>query len=376
MLQSSVEYQAMSHSELLVRLLAPINEHQPAGEDLSYSMLFDQIREARRADDPSLAQGEWEQQLKTADWNKVRQLCEQALSTQSKDLQLAVWLTEALVKTQGFVGAQLGLAVLDGLLAQYWEQAYPELDPDDLDERVGKLEWLNTQLGQALRQVPLIDPRHGAYHWLQWQESREVENLGLKDPQARENAVAEGKLAGDVFDKSVQYSGPTWFAQLHQQLERLQASYQALDQQADLRFGYAAPSLAEIRSAIQANLEVVERIRAQWGEAAPTVQDAAPMTPATQTLTSMETPVNMPAAFPPAQQTLVGPLPNRAAAIRQLREVAQYFRQHEPHSPVALLAERAAKWAEMSLEEWLGTVIKDDSTLHQLNELLDVRRND
>ncbi len=56
-----------------------------------------------------------------------------------------------------------------------------------------------------------------------------------------------------------------------------------------------------------------------------------------------------------------------------LREVARYFRQHEPHSPVPLLAERAARWAEMSLEEWLLHVVKDESTLQQLRELLDVR---
>ncbi|MDR0735549.1 MAG: hypothetical protein LBF51_01735 [Zoogloeaceae bacterium] len=63
----------------------------------------------------------------------------------------------------------------------------------------------------------------------------------------------------------------------------------------------------------------------------------------------------------------------RAAAIHKLREAAYYFRTCEPHSPVALLVERAAKWAEMPLETWLHTVIKDESVLAQLRELLDIQ---
>ncbi len=373
----------MTHTESLSPLLAPIHPDHIAGQDLSYSPLFDQIREARRADDPTLSQGEWGQALKTADWNKVIQLCEQGLAQQSKDLQLAVWYGEALVKTRGFVGAQLALQLLDGLLEQYWETGYPEYDPDDLDERVGKLEWCNTQLGMALREVALTDPNHGGYNWQQWQESRDVENMGLKDDQAKEAAIAEGKLAGDVFDKSVNASGPTWFSQLHQQLTSAQTAYQAFDARIEQRFGHAAPGLAELRNALKDCLDVVNRLRLQWGEPTPA--------PAANTGSLLTAPIgskvveNMPntaapahSAPPPsytASATTAGPIQNRADAVRQLTEVARYFRQHEPHSPVALLAERAAKWAEMSLEEWLSAVIKDDATLGQLNELLDIRRD-
>ena len=66
-------------------------------------------------------------------------------------------------------------------------------------------------------------------------------------------------------------------------------------------------------------------------------------------------------------------LQNRADAVRMLEEAARYFRTYEPHSPVGLLAERAASWAGMRFEEWLAHVIKDDSTLRQLNELLGVK---
>ncbi|MDA6077171.1 type VI secretion system ImpA family N-terminal domain-containing protein [Edwardsiella anguillarum] len=41
----------------MARLLAPISEHHPAGEDISFDPLYDQIREARRADADYLGQG-------------------------------------------------------------------------------------------------------------------------------------------------------------------------------------------------------------------------------------------------------------------------------------------------------------------------------
>ena len=68
----------------------------------------------------------------------------------------------------------------------------------------------------------------------------------------------------------------------------------------------------------------------------------------------------------------MGAIITRNDAIAALRNVAKYFRSNEPHSPVALLAERAANWAEMPLEQWLGAVIKDQGTLDQLRELLDI----
>ena len=67
-----------------------------------------------------------------------------------------------------------------------------------------------------------------------------------------------------------------------------------------------------------------------------------------------------------------GPLQSREQAIAQLRAVAEFFRRTEPHSPVAYLAERAARWGEQPLHAWLRSVIKDDASLAKLEELLGV----
>ena len=53
-----------------------------------------------------------------------------------------------------------------------------------------------------------------------------------------------------------------------------------------------------------------------------------------------------------------------------LRQVAVFFRNTEPHSPVAYLADKAAHWGGMPLHAWLRNVVKDNSTLSHIEELL------
>ena len=70
-----------------------------------------------------------------------------------------------------------------------------------------------------------------------------------------------------------------------------------------------------------------------------------------------------------------GPLQSRAHAIAQLRQVAEYFRRTEPHSPVAYLADKAAAWGEQPLHVWLRGVIKDEAAFTHIEELLGLQGN-
>jgi type VI secretion system protein ImpA len=64
---------------------------------------------------------------------------------------------------------------------------------------------------------------------------------------------------------------------------------------------------------------------------------------------------------------------NREDALRRLDQVGEYFRTHEPHSPVALLVARAARWGRMPLEEVLKEVISDQGALAKIWDTLGVR---
>ncbi len=92
-------------------ILNPIPGDNPSGENLRYAPIYDQIKEARREDD-DVPQGEWQIEIKKADWVLVIKLASEALATKSKDLQIAAWLTEAMLRREGFAGLQAGLVLL------------------------------------------------------------------------------------------------------------------------------------------------------------------------------------------------------------------------------------------------------------------------
>ena len=92
-------------------LLTPIAGENPSGIDLRYEnklLVFDKIKEARRQDD-NLDQGDWHTERKKADYPAIAKLAQETLAKSSKDLQLAAYLTEALLGTASFTGLREGL---------------------------------------------------------------------------------------------------------------------------------------------------------------------------------------------------------------------------------------------------------------------------
>src|SRR5262249_13629600 len=131
----------------------------PGGVELRYDPLFDKIKEARRADD-DVPQGEWTTTLKTSDWNLVIKLAKDALTNKSKDLQIAAWLTEALIHREGFAGLQSGLDVLAGLVEQHWDHLFPEIEDGDAEMRAAPLDWVGLKLDLPVRLVAVDRSGH------------------------------------------------------------------------------------------------------------------------------------------------------------------------------------------------------------------------
>lgn len=142
-------------------LLEPIPGPNPSGEATRYTGFYDRIKEARR-EEPDLPQGVWQHERKTADWRRVAHLCEDALIHKIKDIQVASWLTEALLHRDGVPGLTEGLKLLQGLLDQFWPTVFPRAEEDELEFRAGPLEWVGWRLDVAssILQTPGIGSRH------------------------------------------------------------------------------------------------------------------------------------------------------------------------------------------------------------------------
>ena len=198
----------------LVSILTPIEGENPSGEDLRY-VLYDQIADARREDD-GYDRGDWQRDIKSADWVTVISLSTDALVNRTKDLQIAAWLTEALTITDGFEGLLTGLQIIRGFMETFWETVYPEIEDDDLDFRIGRLEFLNTALGQRVKQIPITDGNARAgYSWQQWEESRRVGYEGdAAKAEARAELIEDGKVPAEDFDAALAASSRAFYESL------------------------------------------------------------------------------------------------------------------------------------------------------------------
>jgi type VI secretion system protein ImpA len=234
--------------------LKPISLDRPSGEDLRYTEVYDRIKEARRADD-QLELGEWRTNLKMSDWRQVATLCEESLAGRTKDLQLAVWLTEAWIKLHGYAGLAAGLDVTRCLLQDFWPTLYPPIEEDDLDYRIGPLTLLNTRLIDAVRRVPLCDPDHSkGYDYHHWEESRLVglgQNLDKEQRKRREELIGEGKISGEDFAAAVNAGSLGYYQHLTRQLEDCRRAVQALDAVVTEKFAPNPPGFGQLLKAIE-----------------------------------------------------------------------------------------------------------------------------
>jgi type VI secretion system protein ImpA len=335
----------------LERLLAPVSSERPCGEDLAFSSEIDAIVRARQADDPSLEQGAWVTELKEADWKFVARQCAQLIEKRSKDLQLAVWLAEAEARTSGLRGLADSLLLVAALCERWWDGLYPLPDEDGHERRIGNLAWLASRIAPLLREIPLTDGQP-AY--------------ALRDFDV---ARMHGGEALTKLETARTRSSPTFYEALLRDCEHCAGALERIEHSVDERLGVDGPSFSAAKSGLQSLVLFVKPMVKGGGAQADKGQ--APTTPAAVGA-GAGAGTGAAGAAAPAVAPPGGPLQSRTQALAQLREVAEFFRRTEPHSPVAYLAEKAAHWGEQPLHVWLRSVVKDDASFAHIEEMLGV----
>ena len=328
------------------QLLKPVSEAAPCGEDLAFSSELDAIAQARKADDPSIEQGAWVTTLKEADWKFVVKRCALLIETRSKDLQLAVWLAEAGAKTAGLRGLADALLVIGALCERYWDGLYPLPDEGGFEQRIGNLAWIAARVPQLAMECPVTE---GAA-------------LSMREIEA---ARAAGRIAEVEAARS--RSSTAWQQALLDDCNACLAALDALEGALDARLGVDGPSFSSARTALQNLAHFVTPAAAPADAGAAGSGAMVAVAPGERQ------------ALPVArsgQQVVAGAIQTRAQALAQLRAVADFFRQTEPHSPVAYLADKAAAWGEQPLHLWLRTVVKDAGALAHVEELLGIERRE
>jgi type VI secretion system protein ImpA len=333
-------------------LLNPIEGPNPSGANLRYDPVYDKIKEARREEDQP-PPGMTERDRKVADNALVIKLTTDLLTTKTKDLQIAGWLTEAMLKKQGFAGLRGGLALCHGLIEKFWDTLYPELEDGDASSRGAPLGFVGSKLEIPLRLVPVVEK--ATYGLLDYQRSREMgyEDQAKTDDAKKKRAalVKEGRLTPEIFDRTFEETPKKFYAQAEKDLDGCVEILAQLKKSCDPRFGEEGPSFGPLETALTASRHLIHGFLEKKREKEPDPVEVVATAEGAPGAEGEGT-----TAGPGGGAVRTGVLisldgssepPDRIDAIRHVAEAAAFLRRREPQSPASYLMLRGLRWGEL-----------------------------
>jgi type VI secretion system protein ImpA len=323
-------------------LLKPISGEKPCGEDLSYDPGIQELE--------TLMKGKPETQFSAAeppDWKTLNERCLE-LWARSKDLRVATTLSLASLKMDGLPAFRESLAVVKGLFEVHWDTFYPLLDPSDNNDptqRVNLIAALATPLAtygdpmrllERLREAPLTD-------------SRQIGRFSLSDIANSETgtAGADGKpaIAASQIEAAFRDTNPETLQKLNQAVADSIQLVKDIDTFLTNKIGAdKSPDLTELPKQL---LEIQKRLAPYAGGPAAEAGSADGADGGTA------------GAAPGPGKAISGEVQSRQDVIRMLDKICEYYRRHEPSSPVPFILQRAQRWAEMDFMQIIGDVTPD-----------------
>jgi len=327
-------------------LLAEISSDSPSGENLEYDPAYAELeRLAARKPEQFIESGSDDE---PTDWKKIRQEST-ALLARSKDLRCAVLLARSLINVEGFPGFADGLLLVKGLLENFWDSLHPQLDLDDGNDPTMRINVLVSLADReatlnTVAEAPLASMKGlGEYSLRDLQkaeagtpaEEGEQENASMATISAAflECPIEELKATGAALE-----SAKTSVSEIDTLLMEKVSSSQA-------------PDLNALTKALNDAMTVVNQFLERRGEA--TAEGDGTGAEAVSVARSV--------------QEASGEILSREGATRMMDKIADYFRKHEPSSPVPLLMQRAKRVSNMGFMEIVKDIAPDG--LHQAQSI-------
>jgi len=371
---------ASEHIIQLEDLLTPISDDNPVGDDIredpSPTSAYYSIKDARNAARAAERNNMFDSDNSEADeqWRKITELAPDILQNKAKDLEVASWYTEALIRRYGFQGLRDGFKLIHGLIEQYWDNLYPLPDEDGIETRVASLTGLNGEGAEGVLITPIrnVDITQGyepgPFNFWKYQQALEVEKI--LDEEARTQKASKLGFSNADVEKAVADSSEAFFINLRDDIAESIDTYRATSQLLDEYCGINdSPPTSNIINILQDTLGAIKHIGKYKFPAAEEETDSAETTEDGSTMNDSDNSGS--AASLPS-----GPVKSRAEAFKKLTEISEFFRKTEPHSPISYIIERAVKWGDLPLEDLMRELIPDSSAREFYGSLTGIKTDD
>ena len=333
-------------------LQEPITAEQPCGQNLDEAPVlpgaqtailseFDALRlfgQSRSPEAPPETDGgdeerrEAEKVRPPIEWDRIRADAIEGLQ-KTKDLRVLAYLGTALLRTDGLPAFVKTLTLASQWLETYWPNVYPLLDEGDAMARRSALNCFADPMAVVDRvwRLPLVSSRqHGRF--------------SLRDLDVAQGHVqpAKNEKAPDAraFREALKEIPTEELTTLEQSVTAALAALNAMD--ARMR-GEGGPDVAPDFGPLSTQLAKLNRVYreelASRADAAVTPEAAAGG-----------------AGGGSAAGYAGGAIQSRQDAVRALDAVAEFFRRHEPSSPIPLFVERAKRLVSKDFLEVLADI--------------------
>ncbi len=353
-------------------LLKPISEERSVGEDprvnntptSQYSLIKDARNAARAAERKSMFDDSNTEA--SEHWKKIITLAPKILASEAKDLEIASWYTEALIRKSGFTGLRDGFTLLRQLVEQYWEAGlYPAADEDGIETRVAPISGLNGEgsdgvLLSPIRRTEITDNFEPGPFSL-WQYKQAVDLSRMTEGDERDQQISKIGFSMEDISNVVEQSSSDYFVNLRDDITICLTEYRALSALLSAHCGPHAPATNKIIELLAETLNAVNHIaKHKYPPEEEAVNDDSPA----QAESTNHSPV-------PG-----GPISSRDDAFRQLKTISDFFRRTEPHSPISYALDKTVRWGNMPLDELMSELIPDNSSRTTYGSLTGVKTDD
>lgn len=345
----------------LAALLASISADNPVGINLHadtnaitnpsstpstlYYQLKDLRSQARIKERKNMQEGETAL-LTPLDWQPLLKTCIETLTTTTKDLEVASWLLEALVRIHGFAGLRDGLKLLCGLIANFWPQIYPIPDEEGTLAQLAPLIGLSgeEEPGTLIMPINCLPLTSGVPSFAFWQYQKAMELAHTPSQQQKQQSTKD-IITLEMIQQAVTVTKASqdFLVSQNQVVLGCQTELAALQKILQEKCGANAPELMHIRRALETCRAACESL----------IKNFRIITAPTASVLLGQGPASMSAA---SSNNLIQ---DREQALQKILEVANFFRVVEPHSPLSYVLEQAARWGRMSLPELMRELILD-----------------
>lgn len=348
--------------------LAEISPDAPCGEDISYDADFMEL-ERLAAGTEETQIGDHIQEGAGPDWQAVYTLS-LALLERSRDLRVILYLIASGLRLNGLAGFYDGLALLQGMVEHQWEHLFPQLDPEDDNDPLERMNIIGSLSPSAtmmsdqdplkiipgLMGVPLCEP----------------EDARLPRPTFRHILAATGELSVSEEEQSNLPTMQLIEAAFEQtEIEGLQTTdrmltdcvsrLRVLDQQLTDRVGATvAPNFDRLEHLLQ-------QMKAKTGaflESRGYSSDASMATSSESDAAGEQEKPESP--IPSLGKALSGQITSDQEVLKALDMIVSYYEKNEPSSPVPLVIKRARRLVGKSFVDIIRDLSPDAMSQVQL----------